>query len=142
MSAVAHCRELVRTAERHDSYLIGLLLPSPAHRRAWFATRALNVELASVVNGVVADRNKEAAIARLVWWKQSVIDVCGGKPAPAHPVLQELQAATVGAKLARSFLVRIVEARLKEVERAGSSVQFRTLAELEEFGEQVYASLG
>jgi phytoene/squalene synthetase len=141
ISSLVFCRDLVRSVESRDNYLVGLLLPTPSYRRTWFATRALNVELAQVVSSIVSNRSKEPALARMVWWRESVMDVCIGKPAAAHPVLKELEQCVVGAKLARSFLVRMIDARAKEIERVGASVQFRSMAELEEFAEQVYASL-
>lgn len=147
MSAFAYCRDLVRSAEHSETFLTGLLLPSPPLRRLWFASRALNAELAGVVSNAVRNASsgpsneKELAMARLTWWKQSVIDVCTGKLAPAHPVLQELQSCSVSSKLSRPFLVRVVDARMKELDRVGSAIQFRSMVELEEFAEQVYSSL-
>ncbi len=138
--ASLHCRDLVKRYSRED-YLVGLLLPKAAHRATWFAPRALNVELAGVVTGVQSERSKAPASARLAWWRQSLVDVCSGKPAPAHPVLQCLEPEAAAGQLSRGFLVRLVEARMKEVERFGS-VPFRTVAELEAFGEEVYSTLG
>ncbi len=137
--AVSYCRDLVRTVS-HEEYLVGLLLPRPVHRVTWFGTRALNVELASVVTGLVNERGKEPAAARLVWWRENLVDLCAGSPPAAHPVMQCLEPAVRAGGLSRSFLVRLVEARYKEVERLGA-VQFRSVAELEAFGEEVYASL-
>ncbi len=138
-AAGAYCRDMVKRYSRED-YLVGLLLPNASHRATWFATRALNVELAGVVTGVQSERSKAPASARLVWWRQSLVDVCSGKQAPAHPVLQCLEPGARAGELSRAFLVRLVEARMKEVERFGS-VPFRSLAELEAFGEEVYSSL-
>ena len=137
--AVSYCRDLVRQVS-HEEYLIGLLLPRPMHRVTWFGTRALNVELAGVVTGVINERGKEPAAARLVWWRENLVDMCSGNAAAAHPVMRCLEPAVRGGGLSRSFLVRLVEARHKEVERLGA-VQFRSVAELEAFGEDVYASL-
>ncbi len=139
-SAVSFCREAVRASEL-DCYLAGLLLPNEAVRRCWFATRALNVELASVVGGVASQRAKEPASARLAWWRQSVIDICSGQRTAAHPVLAELQRSNVANQLSKSFLIRVLDARSRELQRVGAAVQFRSVTELEDFAEQVYASL-
>jgi NADH dehydrogenase [ubiquinone] 1 alpha subcomplex assembly factor 6 len=93
-----------------------------------------------VVTNVVNERGKELGAARLVWWRENLVDLCAGNAPAAHPVMQCLAPAVQAGGLSRSFLVRLVEARHREVERLGS-VQFRSVAELEAFGEEVYASL-
>ncbi len=127
-SAVEYCRTLLRRVD-HESYLVGLLLPGPVQRHCHFAVRALNAELAAVVSD--AGERKEPALARLIWWRDSLISMYKHKgQAPAHPVLQALHAPVASGILSRSFVLRLVEVREEEISR--HSLSFRTVADMEQ----------
>lgn len=67
--------------------------------------------------------------------------MCNGAQAPAHPILKSLEPLVAQKRIKRTFLVRLVDARIEELERVGNAMQFASLDQLEEFGERTYSSL-
>lgn len=55
----------------HEHWLCGFALPAPS-RRAYFAVRALNIELANVKE-ITTDPARAAM--RILWWKEVLKDV-------------------------------------------------------------------
>lgn len=132
-SAIAYCTDLIKQTDR-PRYVSGLLL---RNSHAHFAVRALNSELASAVGSIADASSRESYLARLMWWKTALIDLTSGQAPLEHPVLQCLKPLN----LKRSFLTRMVDARIEEANRVGSSMQFGTVDQLEAFGENVYSSM-
>jgi len=77
----AYCVDLVQNRDR-ESYLCGLLMPYKS-RRAYFAIRALNVELASIKDGSISRKVGGAQFAdeaganlalkvRMQWWREAL----------------------------------------------------------------------
>ncbi|XP_075405585.1 NADH dehydrogenase (ubiquinone) complex I, assembly factor 6 isoform X2 [Tenrec ecaudatus] len=79
-----YCLELLRRRD-YESYLCSLLLPAES-RRAAFALRAFNVELAQVKDSV---SEKPIGLMRMQFWKTTVEDLYQDKP-PHQPVALEL----------------------------------------------------
>ncbi len=80
-----HIQQMARTYDR-EWYALSLFLP-PAQREVWWALLAFHAEVAHIPH---ATTTPDTALLRCVWWRDSVLDVLAGKPAPPHPTLQAL----------------------------------------------------
>ena len=69
-SPFQYCVNEVKTFN-HDHFLYGLLIPSLEARKNFFTVRALNIELASVVDSS-SGKSKDPSFARLVWWRSAI----------------------------------------------------------------------
>ena len=133
-----YCIDLVQSRDR-ESYLCGLLMPHEA-RRAYFAIRAFNVELASIKDGSIsrqvggAVREDEAGSlmalkVRIQWWRSTLDQIYGDKltndenqnmdsfaasmasSSWNNPIVRALDHSAHESKLTRRFLERLIEAR-------------------------------
>lgn len=77
---VAYCKSLLRQSD-HEHYLVGLMLPSVEQRHCFFAVRALNLELARVVD---EGTNRDPVLARLVWWRDALASMYKHKGQGEH----------------------------------------------------------
>lgn len=106
-----YCLDLVKRSD-YESYLIGLLMPRPA-RRAYFALRAFNVEIATVKDQV-PKMAQQAGRMRFNHWRDILLALGTDGSLPKHvnqPVASELQRAVVENNLPVRWLERCVEAR-------------------------------
>jgi NADH dehydrogenase [ubiquinone] 1 alpha subcomplex assembly factor 6 len=129
-----------------ENYLCSLLLPNDA-RAAAFAVRAFNIEVARVADQT---RDADRGAMRMQFWRD-VLDRAyssarGEQQPHATPVAVELsKALAVGTgedgkkqRLSKRWLSRLIQARM---DRLPASRPFRSLKEVEEYGEQVASSV-
>ena len=86
-----YCRDLVRSKD-YESFLIGLLFPSE-HRRAYFAIRAFNVEIATI-REQVPRAAQQAGKMRFQFWRDILQSLSQQRQLQSfmrQPVAQELQ---------------------------------------------------
>ncbi len=107
-SASSYCLNLVRKRD-YERYLATLLLPHRV-RRAAFAVRALNVELASVKESV-----SQIVIGkmRMKFWRDAFADE---NKVPDHPVAKEVVVAVRGHDLGQDLLLKMIDARESRLE--------------------------
>lgn len=129
-----YCAEQVRVRD-YDHYLQSLLLPGEGYRAAFWALRALNIELVQTLEGgatggnsakgrssIVGSEDLSAAARsmRLAWWENALDAIWAGNP-PAHPVAQGLAyAAELG--VSKRWVARAVDGRMDEAERGSKGV--------------------
>jgi NADH dehydrogenase [ubiquinone] 1 alpha subcomplex assembly factor 6 len=130
-----YCVDFVQNRDR-ESYLCGLLMPETS-RRAYFAVRAFNVELASIKDGSISRKvggakfeESGASMAlkiRVQWWREALNQIYGDSTLPQghsqdimesiassywkNPVVRMLDHAVQENQLTRRFLERLLEAR-------------------------------
>ncbi|XP_004697524.1 NADH dehydrogenase (ubiquinone) complex I, assembly factor 6 isoform X1 [Echinops telfairi] len=126
-----YCLELLRRRD-YESYLCSLLLPAES-RRAAFALRAFNVELAQVKDSV---SEKPIGLMRMQFWKTTVEDLYQDNP-PHQPVALELWKAIKRHNLTKRWLLRIIDEREKNLD----DKVYRNIQELETYAENTQSSL-
>ncbi|CAG0914941.1 unnamed protein product [Notodromas monacha] len=131
-SSWEYCVDLVKKGD-YENYLCTLLLPETS-RAASFAVRAFNIEVARVA---AQTKDQQRASMRLQFWKDTLEKVYSDGPVPATPVAVELKKALTKQKLSKQWLTRLIKARNT---RAGDQ-PFRSVAEVEEYGEHVASSV-
>jgi len=138
-SFYATLRRRVRAGDA-DAYLCGSLLPSAA-RDAFFAVRALNLELAGVRDA--ARGNVPMARLRFAFWRDLVAEAFSGRapaagsPRTEHPLFAPLAASAARHRLTRRWLDRLIEAREADLEGRAPA----TVAALEAYAEATHGSL-
>ena len=148
------CVDLVRTRDK-EGYLCGLLQPSGSSRDAYFATRAFNVEIASIKDGQKSRSagSIQASQMRMQWWREAVGDMYNKNieiddfdhgqqmvqnPAALHqPVVRSLRRAVEDWGLTKRFLEKMVDAREMDLEVE----QMDTIDDLIRYGANTNASL-
>jgi phytoene/squalene synthetase len=123
-------------------YAAGLALP--VERDAYYAVRALNVELATVRDG--SGHHEARGRIRMQWWRELVEQVYrkdgggdggtagggSGRDAAAqlaHPVAIALSAAAPRLRLTKRWMIRALDAR--EADLAAGAYPYRTVEDLE-----------
>jgi len=131
-AAFRHCVQLVR-ARDYETYLCTLSLPRERAPAA-FAVRALNAETASIVGSAESAR---AALARLVWWRETIGD--GARGAGTHPVATAISATFGGAPSARAsrWMKNMIDARIRDAQAEGPP---REIEELERYASDAHGS--
>ena len=131
-AAFRHCVQLVR-ARDYETYLCTLSLPRESAPVA-FAVRALNAETGSIVGNAESAR---AALARLMWWRETIGD--GASGAATHPVATAISASFRGAPSARArrWIQNMREARIRDAETEGPP---RDVKELERYASDAHGS--
>lgn len=135
-AALRHCVEVVR-ARDYETYLCTLALPR-AHAPAAFAIRALNCETGSVVG---SSTSRDAATARLMWWRVALAGADGTETStsgtPAHPVATAVAAAIGSSARARTWMRRMIDARIEDARADGPP---RTVGDLERYASDAHGS--
>ncbi|CAL9705060.1 unnamed protein product [Knipowitschia caucasica] len=126
-----YCLQLVRSRD-YEGLVCSLLFPEEA-RRSSLALRAFNVELAQVKDSV---SQKTIGLIRMQFWKTAVEEMYRDEP-PKQPVSAELWRAVRKHHLTKSWLLRIIREREKDLEDRA----YRNLSELETYSENTQSSL-
>ena len=145
VSASEYCIDLVKSAD-FDNYLCGLLIPKPA-KRAFFAIRAFNVEIAQIRDH--SNNNFLTGRIRFQYWRDSIDKIynsnsnsnSSGSDMGLQPVLQELQQSIKQHKLTQRYFERCIEARLEDFARSTRTGCYQSLSELESYAESSQSSL-
>ncbi|XP_069477488.1 NADH dehydrogenase (ubiquinone) complex I, assembly factor 6 isoform X3 [Ambystoma mexicanum] len=126
-----YCLQLVRLRD-HEGFLCSLLLP-PESRSSALALKAFNVELAQVKDLV---SQKNIGLMRMQFWRTAVEDMYHDNP-PHQPIAMELWKAIKKHKLTKSWFMRIIDEREKNLDDRA----YRTIQELEKYAENTQSSL-
>lgn len=130
----------------------GLLMPQKA-RRAYFAIRAFNAELASVKDsynirkgGQARETSATFALQlRMQWWRDAIDQIYGSDPPTnaisiscwQNPVVRSLYASNEETWLTKRFLERLIDAREADLDIN----QYSTLQDLANYCEESVSSL-
>lgn len=133
-AAFSYCVQQVRNYDYHH-YLCLLLLP-PAMRRAAFAFRAFNVEIARAMD-VASD--PRIGLMRLLWWREA-IDKIFAKKLVEQPVARALSAVISERKINKHWLKRSVEARINDAEKEDGRIP-ASIADLEKYAEDTVSTI-
>jgi NADH dehydrogenase [ubiquinone] 1 alpha subcomplex assembly factor 6 len=136
-SASEYCISLVKSSD-FDNYLCGLLFPARA-KRAFFAIRAFNVEIAQIRDH--SNNNFLTGRIRFQFWRDSLEKIYTDNYNDVdnlQPVMQELRDSIKTHGLTRRYFERCIEARLADF--AGSA-GYQTLSDLESYAESSQSSL-
>ncbi|KAK2193638.1 hypothetical protein NP493_11g14025 [Ridgeia piscesae] len=125
------CIDIVRKYD-YENFLATLLLPKTA-RRAAFAVRAFNVEIAQI-RDLVSERN--IALMRIHFWKDTLERIYKGQP-PETPIALELAKAVKQHKLSKQWFARVIEAREDNL----YDQHYHNLKEVENYGEKTVSSI-
>jgi len=128
-AAAAHCLSLVQERDK-EHYFAGIFIP-PAARRAYFAVRALNVELASIP--ATTGGNVSTAQLRVGWWRDAIAGMHAHGSVevfPQHPVVTALTAAVREHGLTHGPMERLLEAREYDLTQAAAD-GFGSMAQVE-----------
>lgn len=139
-----YCVDLVKSAD-FDNYLCGLLMPKPA-KRAFFAIRAFNVEIAQIRDH--SNNNFLTGRIRFQYWRDSIDKIyCSSSNSNIsdiglQPVLQELKHCIKQHNLTRRYFERCIEARLEDFATTNAGTgSYQSLSELENYAESSQSSL-
>ena len=108
-----YCVHLVKTSD-FDSYLSGLLMPKSA-RRAFFALRAFNYEIAQIRDQ--SKNNFMTGRIRFQFWRDALQKIYEGGSIGAlqdQPVIQELEICIKEHDLTHRFFERCIESRISD----------------------------
>ncbi|XP_020592669.1 NADH dehydrogenase (ubiquinone) complex I, assembly factor 6 [Phalaenopsis equestris] len=133
-AAFSYCVQQVRSYDYHH-YLCLLLLP-PAMRKAAFAFRAFNVEIARAMD-VASEPG--VGVMRLLWW-QEAIDKIFAKKLVEQPVARALSAVISEHKISKHWLKRLVEARINDGNKEEGYIP-ATIADLEKYAEDTVSTI-
>ena len=105
-----------------------------AFRHCVQLVRALNAETGSIVGNAESAR---AALARLMWWRETIGD--GASGAATHPVATAISASFGGAPSARArrWMKNMIDARIRDAETEGPP---RDVKELERYASDAHGS--
>ncbi len=132
-SSSSYCVDLVKRRD-YEGFLCTLLLPHVA-RRAAFAVRAFNVEVASVRESV---SERTLGRMRMQFWADAIEAIFNGDTnVPAHPVALELHRAVENHKLSKELLLRVLESRRALL----SDRPFDSLDEVDKFSHDSCSSI-
>ncbi|XP_020685838.1 NADH dehydrogenase (ubiquinone) complex I, assembly factor 6 isoform X1 [Dendrobium catenatum] len=133
-AAFSYCAQQVRSYDYHH-YLCLLLLPT-SMRKAAFAFRAFNVEIARAMD-VTSDPS--VGLMRLLWW-QEAIDKIFAKKLIEQPVARALSAVISEHKISKQWLKRSVEARINDANKDESYIP-ASIADLEKYAEDTVSTI-
>uniref|UniRef100_A0A8H7TTC9 Phytoene synthase n=1 Tax=Bionectria ochroleuca TaxID=29856 RepID=A0A8H7TTC9_BIOOC len=139
-SARNYCLKQLQTSD-YDAHLIRRFVPPPV-QDAYAALRALNLELVRLPEIV---SNPTIGLMRMKFWQESLDKTFAGQP-PREPIcilldksLQDLEkrAGSATKKSIKYWVSRLVKTREKHMDNR----PFTSLASLEDYGENTYATL-
>uniref|UniRef100_A0A5B7CCT4 NADH dehydrogenase (Ubiquinone) complex I, assembly factor 6 n=1 Tax=Davidia involucrata TaxID=16924 RepID=A0A5B7CCT4_DAVIN len=133
-AAFSYCVQQVRQYDYHH-YLCLLELP-PNMRKAAFALRAFNVEIARAMD-VASD--PKIGLMRLLWWQEAIDKIFANKLIE-HPTAQALSLVISEHKISKGWLKRSVEARINDAKREVSDIP-ETIEELEQYAEDTVSTI-
>lgn len=127
----SHCIRLVETRDR-EGFLCGLLLSSQFEiQKPYFAIRAFNIEVASIVDSV--DPRKPSVAAhpaklRLQWWREAVdaLYIDNNEMhsnAASHPIMRSLSSSNVMQRCTRRYFEKLLDAREWDIEKTFSAAE-------------------
>ncbi|KAK7210654.1 hypothetical protein V2G26_017832 [Clonostachys chloroleuca] len=139
-SARNYCLKQLQTSD-YDAHLIRRFVPPPI-QDAYAALRALNLELVRLPEIV---SNPTIGLMRMKFWQESLDKTFAGQP-PREPIcilldkgLQDLEkrAGSATKKSIKYWVSRLIKTREKHMDNR----PFTSLASLEDYGENTYATL-
>ncbi|CAH0036551.1 unnamed protein product [Clonostachys solani] len=139
-SARNYCLKQLQTSD-YDAHLIRRFVPPPV-QDAYAALRALNLELVRLPEIV---SNPTIGLMRMKFWQESLDKTFAGQP-PREPIcilldksLQDLEkrAGSATKKSIKYWVSRLIKTREKHMDNR----PFTSLASLEDYGENTYATL-
>jgi hypothetical protein len=156
----SHCLRLVESRDR-ESFLCGLLLSSKSDvQKPYFAIRAFNVEVASIVNSIDPRKpsvNVHPAKLRLQWWREAIDAIYSDNnqlhnSAGSHPVMRSMSLSNVRQRCNRRYFEKLLDAREWDIEKTclaaemtkqlGAVVpRFTTVQDLVNYAEDAMSSL-
>lgn len=110
----AYCMNMVKE-HQFDNYLCGLLWPK-SKRNAYFAIRALNIELSQIDGNVRG--NPLAGKMRCQWWRDSIGRIYNSSFDPnstPHPVLNLLNKYCIELQLTERWFTRCLDVRQTDI---------------------------
>ncbi len=110
--------ERVRSQD-YDRYLCTLFAPKRA-QPAWFVLLAFNQEIVSISEVTTEEMT---ALIRFTWWREALDEMYGGQPVRQHPVALALNEVIHRYDLPRACFERLLEARLKDLEKVPFDTQ-------------------
>ncbi|XP_062612938.1 NADH dehydrogenase (ubiquinone) complex I, assembly factor 6-like, partial [Saccostrea cucullata] len=117
----------------HENYLCSLLLKRDL-RAAAIILRAFNIEVAMVASNVT---DPVRGLGRFQFWRETLEEIYNPKGnVPQTPVGQLLNWVVNDYRVSKSWLSRLIEARA-----SNPMSQFKTLVEMDNYYEQVVASM-
>ncbi|CED85288.1 Phytoene/squalene synthetase [Phaffia rhodozyma] len=124
ISPVLYCKQQVQKFD-HEAYLASYFFPAGRPREAFWALRALNMELATIPETV---SNVAIGQIRMQFWRDVIRDISNGIPPSSHPIANAL-AMTSDPKtvdLTAYYLNQMLDAR----EESLGSPPYPTLTQL------------
>ena len=129
-SSKSYCMNLVKKRD-YEKFLATLLLPRRS-RRAAFAVRAFNVEIATIRESV---SQLTLGQMRMQFWRDSVRSESAA--ADHHPVVKELNLSVKALKLSKEPLLRIINARESRLKED----PFKSLDEIDEYNKETFGNV-
>ncbi|KAK7558773.1 Squalene/phytoene synthase [Phyllosticta citricarpa] len=136
--ALAYCSNLLRTYDS-PSFTLQTFVP-PSARTAYLAIRAFNIDIARIAD---ATSNPIVGRMRMQFWRDAITRALAGNP-PKEPVavllahaLESLQSQNGSSGLSKSWFLRVINER----EKALGNPPYPSLAALERYAENTYATL-
>jgi len=120
-----YCADKVRKQD-YENFLCGSLFPIES-RKAYFAVRALNIELANIKE---ISSNVQIGSMRLDWWKDAIKLIYKGIP-PEHPVTKALFESIQNFRLTQSWFLKLIDQRNRDIENQ----PIRNIQDIENYAE-------
>ncbi|KAK8914187.1 hypothetical protein KSP39_PZI024499 [Platanthera zijinensis] len=133
-AAFSYCAQQVHRYDYHH-YLCLLHLPPPM-RKAAFAFRAFNVEIARAMDSASEPR---VGLMRLFWWKEA-LDKIFAKKLVEQPVATALSTVISEHKIGKHWLKRMVEARINDASRDENCIP-GSISDLERYAEDTVSTI-
>ncbi|KAJ2553113.1 hypothetical protein EV175_003058 [Coemansia sp. RSA 1933] len=128
---VEYCRQLVLKND-YDNYLVSLFSPKHVRKAVW-GIRAMNIEL---VRAGEMTTNYTAARMRYSYWHETVDRFYGDNPVQT-PISRVVHDSVQRFGISRTWLRRLVSERESSLDLK----TFKTVADVEKYGERAYACL-
>eukprot|EP01116_Phalansterium_solitarium_P002382 TRINITY_DN12376_c0_g1_i1.p1 TRINITY_DN12376_c0_g1~~TRINITY_DN12376_c0_g1_i1.p1 ORF type:complete len:327 (+),score=63.32 TRINITY_DN12376_c0_g1_i1:122-1102(+) len=128
-----YCLQQVRKFD-YDHYLCGLFFRKASSRKAYFAVRAFNLEIANIREVV-----KDPAIGRMriQWWRDNLTRIYQNAP-PEHPVATALAEAVRNFRLTKGWFNKMLDRREMELLEGE---QMRNIDDIEAYAEDTASAM-
>ncbi|KAJ6838439.1 NADH dehydrogenase (ubiquinone) complex I, assembly factor 6 [Iris pallida] len=133
-SAFSYCVQQVRKYDYH--HYLCLLHLSPSMRKAAFALRSFNVEIARAMD-VASD--PKIGLMRLLWWQEAIDKIYANKLIE-HPTARALSSVIAEHRISKSWLKRSVEARINDANRDETTIPGK-IEDLEKYSEDTLSTI-